>query len=207
MKKQFLTGALFAGTLALGVIAQADPAEAITFDFDGSTGTSFTEGGLGVVATADATLGTPVVTNSSDGLGIRSSRFDTTPFQIDSIGPDESLNLTFDKLVKPLFATLKRVSVADDASVTLQSVTLDLTEIFSGDIPGGGFFNGFEGTIAFNNSTTPFGQVLTFGTNDGFDSYTLSSLEVEVIPTPALLPGLLGMGAAALRKRKQEAEA
>jgi hypothetical protein len=31
-------------------------------------------------------------------------------------------------------------------------------------------------------------------------------LEVTPVPTPALLPGLIGMGAAALRKRKQEAE-
>jgi hypothetical protein len=35
---------------------------------------------------------------------------------------------------------------------------------------------------------------------------TLIKHESEPIPTPALLPGLIGMGAAALRKRKQEAE-
>jgi hypothetical protein len=35
----------------------------------------------------------------------------------------------------------------------------------------------------------------------------LYTLEAAAVPTPALLPGLLGMGVAALRKRKQEAEA
>lgn len=41
-------------------------------------------------------------------------------------------------------------------------------------------------------------------TNPGVGSYSLS---IEVIPTPALLPGLVAMGVGAVRKRKQLAKA
>jgi hypothetical protein len=40
----------------------------------------------------------------------------------------------------------------------------------------------------------------------GIVSYKTSPINVTDVPTPALLPGLIGMGVAALRKRKQEDE-
>jgi hypothetical protein len=40
-----------------------------------------------------------------------------------------------------------------------------------------------------------------------FDNVSLRTVPTTPIPTPALLPGLIGMGVAALRKRKQEVEA
>jgi len=46
-----------------------------------------------------------------------------------------------------------------------------------------------------------------FGTPDGTGISTFSGrLEASEVPTPALLPGLVGMGVAALRKRKSEEE-
>jgi hypothetical protein len=45
---------------------------------------------------------------------------------------------------------------------------------------------------------------LGFSVLNGSDDYFLSGVTVETIPTPALLPGLIGMGLAALRKRKGE---
>ena len=57
-------------------------------------------------------------------------------------------------------------------------------------------FNYFNGTVQEGTwSTARF--------NRGFSHATLYSTP-ESIPTPALLPGLIGMGVAALRKRKQE---
>lgn len=53
---------------------------------------------------------------------------------------------------------------------------------------------------------------LRFSATGEYGRYAVSEIQVRgseaaPIPTPALLPGLMGMGAAALRKRKQEAEA
>ncbi|PSN17797.1 hypothetical protein C7271_15835 [filamentous cyanobacterium CCP5] len=75
----------------------------------------------------------------------------------------------------------------------------------------------FTGEINFV-SEKPNGLVSGSGTArqkfivDGYEisreTVAFSILEnTEAIPTPALLPGLVGMGVAALRKRKQEAEA
>lgn len=60
-------------------------------------------------------------------------------------------------------------------------------------------FNGIfaDGTLASGEITT---QIL--GT--GVKSYSATITAGEKIPTPALLPGLIGMGAAVLRKRKAE---
>ena len=40
----------------------------------------------------------------------------------------------------------------------------------------------------------------------GQDPFQLDNVAYEVVPTPALLPGIIGMGIAALRKRKQSQE-
>lgn len=72
---------------------------------------------------------------------------------------------------------------------------------------GGGLFGGDSDTLTFDVAGN-FGSTLTladFATKwqGEPDSYQISGTPV---PTPALLPGLIGMGVAALRKRKGEAE-
>jgi hypothetical protein len=83
----------------------------------------------------------------------------------------------------------------------------------------------FPGTIQFFNGVTPIGSSITFASvlgsgnyfnfyaplvNERFTSVVIAGQNVRVddlayrVPTPALLPGLVGMGVAALRKRKQE---
>jgi len=73
------------------------------------------------------------------------------------------------------------------------------------------------GTL-FPSVSAPFTGTLQWRVNDSSpsDNPNVETMQVEAfisspntapIPTPALLPGLIGMGAAALRKRKQEAEA
>jgi len=59
-------------------------------------------------------------------------------------------------------------------------------------------------------SSVLFSAISSNGSGENDFEFTLDNIyvsEVSKIPTPALLPGLIGMGAAALRKRKQEAEA
>lgn len=218
MKKQLLTGALFAGTLAAGVIAQADSVEAatVTYDFQfnqfpfvTTAPASFTQDG--VTTNVSATGGTLLQT--LDGLAVNAPGFTDAPFQVDG---SESISFDFgNQLIKAVSATFRRVGT--DVVIPFFGnvggnddfdIAVDGNSIFgSADIPGGNFFDTGVGTFTFDAATFPAGKVLTF-TAPGFDDdYTLSSLSVETIPTPALLPGLLGMGAAALRKRKQEAEA
>jgi hypothetical protein len=59
-------------------------------------------------------------------------------------------------------------------------------------------FLGFADALEFGNPISPPGY---YDDNAGF-----LNVEYKIIPTPALLPGLIGMGVAAWRKRKQEAD-
>ncbi len=81
---------------------------------------------------------------------------------------------------------------------------------------GSSFSHGPLFAYDFRNSTffwqfyrTDSGQVQTSFTSDWNRTLTWATAAPTAvpIPTPALLPGLVGMGVAALRKRKQEAEA
>lgn len=72
--------------------------------------------------------------------------------------------------------------------------------VFSASDVNGTPFGEFDFRIFSTLST--LGSVLSQGPN-GFSEVTQGP--VAAIPTPALLPGLIGMGIAALRKRKGEA--
>lgn len=72
----------------------------------------------------------------------------------------------------------------------------DPTGQFSPFVPIGVTFNGIARSIDFGGTVNQI----------GFDDITLGSETPGTpIPTPALLPGLVGMGIATLRKRKAEA--
>jgi hypothetical protein len=60
----------------------------------------------------------------------------------------------------------------------------------------------FEGVFADN--TLGSGQFTTQVIAPGVNSYSVTITAGNEIPTPALLPGLIGMGAAVLRKRNAE---
>lgn len=87
------------------------------------------------------------------------------------------------------------------------------------------FFAGLDSVGLFNtdniglndNSSTTFVDFFADSTTDVWDSVLLSdtntsgtfrldNVSYSNVPTPALLPGLLGMGAVALRKRRQGSE-
>ena len=63
-----------------------------------------------------------------------------------------------------------------------------------------GFLN--PGSKEVDNTNSPF-NAFKFN-NSGGDLTNVTSITLATIPTPALLPGLIGMGVAALRKRKSE---
>lgn len=70
---------------------------------------------------------------------------------------------------------------------------------FAGGILTGFFTNGLGKTVAKGSFAGQFNDIQATGTN------TFSgTLVANEVPTPALLPGLVGMGVAALRKRKSE---
>jgi len=74
----------------------------------------------------------------------------------------------------------------------------DPTGVFSPFVPFGVSFNGIARSVDFGGTVNQI----------GFDDITLGSANPggQPVPTPALLPGLIGLGVAALRKRKGEAE-
>lgn len=93
-------------------------------------------------------------------------------------------------------------------------VVQQLTYTIAGDGSGVANFFGrfFETTGGTGQTPLTLGQILSDGTGSitiqsnanapGFSSYSGS---ITAVPTPALLPGLVGFGIAALRKRKGEA--
>ena len=72
------------------------------------------------------------------------------------------------------------------------------------DIPGGNGLDTGVGVFDFTSVLAPSGKVWRFTAPDLDDDFTIASLtiETEEIPTPALLPGLIGMGVAAFRRRR-----
>jgi hypothetical protein len=113
-------------------------------------------------------------------------------------------SLTLNKLggttIGPIAGFISGLSLGGDA------VSFDLT--------GGNFtstFNSatkytvgssFFGNLVSSNSIAAVGSIAVTRLNDS--NFAFVPVSAEAVPTPALLPALLGMGAAALRKRKDE---
>lgn len=198
------------------------PAEAATvFNFTNTppiAQSSITFGpinGISVTATgANGLTPAPNVYSGPDGLGVIGPNT-TVPFvgsvpddpQVDGLFRTETLKLAFNQTVRLLSATFGRVGssvlpggpINDDFNLTINGVAA-----FSGDVPGGNLLDTGTGTATF---TSFLGSNFDFSVLNAGDDYFIQSLTVEAIPTPALLPGLVGFGIAALRKRKAEATA
>lgn len=88
-----------------------------------------------------------------------------------------------------------------DPGITFQLLSFTLTRLNSGNFEAafsGNFFDPRDGeTVLGFGDFTSQRRFATTGTS--------LSLDVQAIPTPALLPGMIGMGLAALRKRKSQA--
>ena len=230
MSKKTWTVAMAAVAISTGTVVAADSAQAATFTFDfrsqaqtppifprqvsfvtqsqtigletlSVTATGFTTapGGANVFQGARG-LGV-VSLGSGPGLGNRDSQ------QIDGLNFLEKLRLTFSPGVRLLSATFGQVGSNDTFNLAVQGVS----KIASLQIPGG-LATDAGGTPATNvnfvallSKADRTGTFFDFGTNSAQDDYFLSTVTVTPVPTPALLPGLIALGAGVLRKRKAEA--
>ena len=198
--RPFLGIAFMAAPAAI-VVGLADPAEAATlapsikFNFaSGVTRTSYgssfnySKDGLNVTASS----GQGLVTKTSWGLGVRSRLIDSN--QLDGFGPDETLNLAFNKAVQLVSAKFTFVDRNDDVAVRV-----DGTEIFNGSL-----FRNQKVTFTDNG-----GQLFSFGATDWNDNYYLKKVEVfkyadgTDVPEPLTIFGTIAaLGASVALKRK-----
>lgn len=203
MKKKLLTGVLAAGNLTVTAVLQTAPAQALVFDFrdsfDIEPSFNFSQEGIDVTATAAAPGPSRVVVQSGVGLGVRLPSSGDN-FQIDGLGPDETLNLEFSEQVNLVSATFSRVGFFDEFRLLV-----DGTQFVQANILGGNLSDTDIGI--FNFSPSPTGSLFGFTVTDWNDDYFLRAVEVTPVPTPAaVLPGLFGMGMAAFRKKNQHQE-
>ncbi|HIK43562.1 MAG TPA: PTPA-CTERM sorting domain-containing protein [Leptolyngbyaceae cyanobacterium M65_K2018_010] len=85
------------------------------------------------------------------------------------------------------------LSELNDVQFTLTNFILDTNT---------GSSTAFEGFFARHGQTTP--AVGQFTSQMNFRELSSWSLSVRAVPTPALLPGLVGMGIASLRRKSEE---
>jgi hypothetical protein len=129
--------------------------------------------------------------------------FSTTP------GTSYSLRFDFGKFAVPGFgAGTGSLSVNVEGLGSLLSTSVSDN---TGEENGAELYSSYNFDFTADNAmTTLYFEDTSSNNGFNFDIY-LDNVAVEAnaepIPTPALLPGLIGMGAAALRKRKKEAEA
>jgi len=215
MNNPFLTGALAFGVATTAAVVSIQPAEAIVVNlglggsgplpgnFPGVPSLVITDPatGLQVTATGTDTNGnTRNVFQFNGGLGVTTDNDESwngAATQIDGfsvpLGLAEILNLDFNKQVRLISAKFKNVQKNDDFGLIV-----DNSFIGKSDIPGNNVYT-FSGTY--------ISQSFGFTAPNFNDDFYLKEVEVEIIPTPAaVLPGLMGMGAAAFRKKKQTGE-
>jgi len=118
----------------------------------------------------------------------------------------EVKDLTLTKTATNTWVFAPATALVDFVTVAAGNVKYDLTK-FTLTKEANLFTANFEGLFRSDNEVAGTGSFapadsLTFLTNTGKGSST--SMDITAIPTPALLPGLIGLGVAALRKRKSE---
>jgi hypothetical protein len=97
---------------------------------------------------------------------------------------------TYDTVLNGTVNTLS----ANNASFAPNVAGISLVFPSLNTIPIGSTRNLLQGSVNFGQTTPPF----------NFSAYLPLEGSVTAVPTPALLPGLVGMGLAALRRKKSE---
>jgi len=213
-----------ASLLGLGMLLASAPAQALDLTTWTSTGdvsaatnqSTITNAFLGDDGAINFNVSpnTPVSTNALENfLGLAPGALGTTPQEGSAIkqtftaqaGDQISFNWNF-------FTNEVTGGFPDYAFVTVNSAINTLATIANATTPSSPFafqtgVNAFSYT--FNTAGT---YTIGIGVVDDTDVATSSALQIgnasstaTVVPTPALLPGLIGFGVAALRKRKQNA--
>lgn len=195
------------GTLGAAVMMQgsAQAATLTTYDLTGSNATqsSFTVNGSngGPTLTVSALPSDQFVGRNGSGMGVG-------PNANETIELNETLRLFFSQMVRVVsvtFSTLDNAQTGDAYSLSIDGNFLS----------SGTLFNPPISTVNLATLITDLddrsGYFFDFSALDLDDDYKVSSIAVEygsdVVPTPALLPGLIGLGFGVLRRRKNPAEA
>lgn len=211
MKRKLVSSVLTAGTLTVGSWFLSAPARALLIDFSGSGGPNVARSmsfgdpdGIFVTATGESQgLFNPNsslrrnVFQNGNGLGVTFNTSSAEDNRVDGLGLDETLNLSFLQPVNLIAATFKSVDRSDEFRLLVNG-----EQFVDADIPGRRFNNTFTFT------PSPVGTVFGFSVTDWDDDYLLKAIEVTPVPTPAaVLPALIGMGAAAFRRKKSSTNA
>jgi hypothetical protein len=189
--KSLITGAAIAATVVGGSVAASAPAQAATLTPPGGFTLDIKTSATNITQTQFKLNFTSVsVLNSSGGFsGITGTSI-----------PSLTLNKTGTTMLAAIPGFISGLTLGGDV-VTFNLLGGELNSFFTNATNysvGGTFF----GNLVSDNSVSAIGS-LSSTVLSSFNSGT-ASVAATAVPTPALLPGLLGLGVAALRKRKGE---
>lgn len=193
---------LSAGIAASMTLVDFQPASAAGFsgDYDPAFWGELNVDADGFVDTTGAP-GSITIVGGNDGSGIQGNTFYGTTLA-GSIASYVSFHWDYDSNDNPTFDSFGVFFGSDP----FDSSTWTLTSIAGGGIygpagPADGDYNFLVNPGDF------FGFYVETADNKFGEGFaTISNFNVTAVPTPALLPGLIGMGVAALRKKQSEAE-
>ncbi len=175
-------------TAVLGVAT----ADAATLNISGTFGSTNNFGGI------SSTVASQFINGSFDGTFTG-----TLPTSANPASLLDSWHINLRNSVGQILTTLSNANNPGDpnnvpfAGAVTNGTDTELEFLKSSNPQSEGFF------FVFTNSTGQFnpsyGGIYVDGNGNGID---VASGSVTAVPTPALLPGLIGLGAAALRRRK-----
>ncbi|WP_279327059.1 PEP-CTERM sorting domain-containing protein [Crocosphaera subtropica] len=179
------------GTILAGSFGFSDLAEATSFYLGNGLNVpevgsffSYTKDGIGLTTTGILDNGNGRnVYRSLLGSGVtKEVLFDGDDNQIDGVGPDETLVLTFNQVVNLVSVTFSRVGDNDDFKLFV-----DGNQFIAADIPGGNFLDLDISNFIFNPS--PTGTKFGFTVIDKKDDYLVKYVEVNAVPEPLTILG------------------
>jgi hypothetical protein len=190
--KKLAVGAAIAASVVGGSVVASAPAEAATLTPPGN----FTLSGT----TSASSLNATQFKLNFTGLSVLSSGGGFAGITGTSI-PSLTLNKTGATTLAPTLGFISGLTLGGDP-VSFNLLGGTLTSSFTNATNytvGGDFF----GNLVSGNTVLAKGS-LAITRSESFNSAFVPVASQVAVPTPALLPALLGMGAAALRKRKGE---
>jgi hypothetical protein len=206
---------LFACGLLGATILSSNPVQAATLSTYNLTGTNSTAASFMVAGTPGA-LGAPTLTvsafdnctnvlidesctDSAVGRNVSGMGVDAVSNAV--VGDGEILRLFFDQMVRVVNVTFAGITSPDRFNLAIDTIV----RVTDGD-PA----NTNPVTVTLANNPFSLTEVQRSGFYFDFSkgTYKLQSIDIEygadVVPTPALLPGLVGLGVGALRRRQRQ---